>query len=206
MDINNYYKLIRTNNLNKCLTEHTVSFFSPKNKYYEFSNFWSKRPTIIDNISYISTENYFQSQKFIYDDASDITLEYGKLIASDKIRFDGNEYNNTPGKSKLLGTQRVVNRYLWQKQLTPIIEYYKDAQIDPNWEDRKLKVMYKAVYNKFNNDPKLKNILLETNGKIIVENSPFDKCWGIGKHGDGENLLGLTLMAVREKLIFETHM
>ncbi|CAM9324163.1 unnamed protein product [Choristocarpus tenellus] len=69
-------------------------------------------------------------------------------------------------------------------------------------------------YNKFTQNRDLQRQLLDTNQKILVEASPFDKVWGIGLSADnpasrdmrqwkGENKLGKALMAVREQIIFE---
>ena len=57
----------------------------------------------------------------------------------------------------------------------------------------------------------MKEFLLSTGDKILVEASPYDKIWGIGmKEGTpgienpsnwkGENLLGFALMEVRDEL------
>lgn len=64
---------------------------------------------------------------------------------------------------------------------------------------------------KFAQNPKLKEFLLSTGDRILVEASPKDRIWGIGldeNHPDamvpsrwqGENLLGFALMEVREHL------
>lgn len=70
--------------------------------------------------------------------------------------------------------------------------------------------VYKANLAKFS-DPKLKQILLDTGDKEIVEASPTDTIWGIGLAEDnparfdksqwrGTNWLGQILMQVREEL------
>jgi len=57
----------------------------------------------------------------------------------------------------------------------------------------------------------MKHILLETQNKIIVEASPYDKIWGVAlsendktinnpNNWKGENLLGFSLMEVRDML------
>jgi ribA/ribD-fused uncharacterized protein len=65
--------------------------------------------------------------------------------------------------------------------------------------------------HKFSQDENLKEFLLNTNERILVEASPMDKIWGIGLAADhpnienpilwkGENLLGFALMEVRDEL------
>ena len=40
-----------------------IRFYKSKDKYYEFTNFWDS-PITIDDITYPTSEHYFQSQKF----------------------------------------------------------------------------------------------------------------------------------------------
>lgn len=42
---------------------------------------------------------------------------------------------------------------------------------------------------KYNQNPKLKEILLSTGDKTIVEASPYDKIWGIGLHWNDDRVL-----------------
>lgn len=76
------------------------------------------------------------------------------------------------------------------------------------WEEESRKIMFHAVYQKFFQNPELKEKLLSTGYSIIAEASPFDKKWGIGiseshenaycpEKWTGRNLLGEILMLVR---------
>ncbi len=64
---------------------------------------------------------------------------------------------------------------------------------------------------KFTAHPPMRDFLLGTGGKVLVEASPIDRVWGIGLAATdrraatpstwrGLNLLGFALMAVRERL------
>ena len=66
-------------------------------------------------------------------------------------------------------------------------------------------------YLKFNKIPELKELILSTENKILVEGSPYDKIWGVGIRFDhknindplkwkGQNKLGKSLMYVRSIL------
>ena len=63
-------------------------------------------------------------------------------------------------------------------------------------------------FHKFKGNGDLRDFLLDTGDKILVEASPYDTIWGIGMKEDnpdcliprnwkGENLLGFCLMEVR---------
>ena len=79
------------------------------------------------------------------------------------------------------------------------------------WERVSYRIMVDINFEKFRQNSSLKEILLSTGNKTIVEGSPFDKIWGVGLHWDddkildeanwkGKNLLGKALMDVRTML------
>lgn len=80
------------------------------------------------------------------------------------------------------------------------------------WNDNKTDIVIRGNYAKFSQNPELKEFLLNTSKRILVEASPYDKIWGIGMSSDdsgvdnplnwqGENLLGFCLMEVRDMLL-----
>ena len=64
----------------------------------------------------------------------------------------------------------------------------------------KLKTMYDAVYEKFNQNRDILYKLIETRNELIVEKTVKENYWGIGPNNDGENHYGLILMKVRDRL------
>jgi len=163
--------------------------FYEKGTYFEFSNFYEhKNPLIIDEISYKTVEHYFQSKKFSNNP------EYSEIIRT----------VNTPGKAKVLGSQRTSFNYKWAQDLKVIIKEH-GAVLDPNWELVKVEVMLKALRAKFTQDIHCRKILLSTGTKYIVENAGTrDLFWGNGikdlKDPNKIGMLGLLLMQVREEL------
>lgn len=59
-------------------------------------------------------------------------------------------------------------------------------------------VMMEGLYAKFTQDKTLCKKLLDTGRAVLIEDSPTDKIWG-GREG-GQNLLGMCLMSVRERI------
>jgi len=57
-----------------------------------------------------------------------------------------------------------------------------------------------GVRPKFLQHKNLKEKLLKTKGKMIIENSPYDSFWGTGKAGLGFNVLGMILVQLRTQL------
>lgn len=79
------------------------------------------------------------------------------------------------------------------------------------WDENKTQIVQQANLLKFSQHAELREFLLGTGDRVIVEASPYDRVWGIGMAQDhphaeqperwrGENLLGFALMAVREQL------
>jgi N-glycosidase YbiA len=73
-------------------------------------------------------------------------------------------------------------------------------QLRLDWEDVKTQVMREAVLKKFLTHNDIREILLNTGDKLIVENSPTDYFWGCGTDKTGYNHLGKILMSVREEI------
>lgn len=79
------------------------------------------------------------------------------------------------------------------------------------WNDCRFDIVVSGNIAKFSGHPPLKEFLLNTGNRVLVEASPVDKIWGNGLAEDdpdcerpdlwpGENLLGFALMEVRERL------
>ena len=68
------------------------------------------------------------------------------------------------------------------------------------WGDMKIPIMRQIVLSKFTINEGLRNLLLWTRDKPLVEyNSWGDTFWGVS-HGKGSNNLGKILMSVRDEL------
>jgi ribA/ribD-fused uncharacterized protein len=79
------------------------------------------------------------------------------------------------------------------------------------WDANKYEIVKRGNFLKFNQNTHLKDALLSTGNKILVEASPKDQIWGIGlaendadasipENWNGLNLLGFALMEVRDEL------
>lgn len=69
-----------------------------------------------------------------------------------------------------------------------------------DWEQVKDEVMYRAVMAKFSQHADIRAKLLDTGDAVLVEHTENDSYWGDGGNGSGRNMLGKTLMRVREEL------
>lgn len=81
------------------------------------------------------------------------------------------------------------------------------------WDKEKEHIVRKGNTKKFLQNSALRNFLLSTGDKVLVEASPTDRVWGIGMGKNnpdaldpqkwrGQNLLGFALMNVRDFIAF----
>ncbi|SEK13323.1 NADAR family protein [Paraburkholderia diazotrophica] len=79
------------------------------------------------------------------------------------------------------------------------------------WEGKRESIVYVGCREKFAQNPGLRSLLLATAPTELVEASPYDRIWGVGlgerdplildkAYWRGTNLLGITLMKVRDTL------
>ena len=132
-----------------------------------------------EGVKYFSAEQYMMAEKAkLFND----TLNYDRIIDS-----------KSPGQAKQFGRE--------------VIGF--DEKV---WKDNRCEIVKKGNLAKFGQNQELKQYLLETKNRVLVEASPVDIIWGIGLSKDsedcqnpllwrGENLLGFTLMEVRDKLL-----
>jgi len=76
---------------------------------------------------------------------------------------------------------------------------YND-QVRPDWLQIRNDMMDIAIGHKFRQHKHLRDELLSTGDSELIEDSPYDAYWGIGKDGTGENQLGKALERLRTKL------
>lgn len=73
-------------------------------------------------------------------------------------------------------------------------------EIRADWVSVRDGVMYRALLAKFSQHHELRHTLLETGHAVLVEHSHGNPYWGDDGDGSGQNMIGRTLMAVREEL------
>lgn len=79
------------------------------------------------------------------------------------------------------------------------------------WTEKRFGIVVEANMGKFGSNPALREYLVGTKNRVLVEASPHDRIWGIGMavsdsraenplQWRGLNLLGFALMVVRQRL------
>lgn len=154
-----------------------VCFHNPEEENGYLSNWYSSQ-FIINDIIFSSMEQFMMYQKAICFEDNDIT-------------------------QKILKTENVA----YIKELGRLISNYNENY----WNGIRQIIVFEGLMAKFSQNESLKRQLQETEHCILAECAVKDKIWGIGlSMGDpdrleiskwkGQNLLGYTLMMVRDWL------
>ena len=151
-----------------------IKFFYEWEEYGCFSNY-ARVGFELDGAWWPSSEHYYHLQKFKYTpdtpEQSDALHDLRKAICQAA----------TPGDAQILARN---NKTLIRR----------------DWEQVKDDVMRRAVLRKFECNPALAAFLLDTGNATLIENSPYDAHFGVGRDGSGLNMLGKILMETRATL------
>lgn len=154
-----------------------VCFHNPNEENGYLSN-WYYSKFIVDSISFSSMEQYMMYKKAVcFEDY----VVAAQILETDNV-----------SKIKELG--RLVSGY-----------------DDNYWSGIRQIVVYQGLLEKFKQNIDLQKMLLSTDNAILAECAVKDRIWGIGLSMNdsdrfnrakwrGQNLLGYTLMTVRDKL------
>jgi ribA/ribD-fused uncharacterized protein len=152
-------------------TLEPILFYSKKPEYREFSNFFVE-PFKLEDPTPGGSVKLWPSVEHYFQAAK---------FPNDPVYREKIRTAATPEKAKLLGGNRA-------------------KKIDPQWDSKREDVMRKALYAKFSQNEVLRNLLLSTGNRDLIEDSPTDSYWGRGNNGTGSNRLGVLLMELRSTL------
>jgi ribA/ribD-fused uncharacterized protein len=159
--------------------------------------FWGHRPLPNGEIGKSCFSQWWEGAPFGVEGVTYRTAEHWMM--AEKARLFGDETTRTrilkaanPGAAKRLG--RGVTGF--------------DSA---RWDEARFEVVVQGNVAKFGQHPPLREFLLNTGRRILVEASPVDRIWGIGLAANdpgaedpeqwrGLNLLGFALMEARARL------
>lgn len=170
--------------------------FINEGKKVKYVLFWGHRPSADGSITKSCFSQWYKAPFEIkginYPTAEHYMMAEKARLFGDKTTLQKILEAKSPGEAKSLGRQ---------------VAGFNETQ----WLAERFDIVCRANFAKFAQDPKLKQFLLNTGTKVLVEASPVDKIWGIGMAADHEhihnprlwkglNLLGYALMEARELL------
>lgn len=167
-----------------------IKFYSRSSKYFAFSNFYIPPTPIVIDVNGIAepfktTEHYYQAMKFYIPQSAEHMLIFRKIQSA-----------KTPTEAFYLG-KFLKGKFKW---IDDLIAEHKGLPIRDDWDQVKLDVMRTAIRAKFEQNQTLSQMLIATGKAELMEDSPYDTYWGIGRNGGGQNHLGKLLMELRDTI------
>ncbi|MFI9364644.1 NADAR family protein [Kitasatospora sp. NPDC053057] len=131
----------------------------------------------------------------------------------DGVTYASAEHWMMAGKARMFGDEAVEQRVLEARtpaEAKKLGRLVKDFD-EKTWLAGRFDLVIEGNVAKFGQDETLREYLLGTGGRVLVEASPVDRIWGIGLAADdiraerplewrGLNLLGFALMEARARL------
>ena len=146
----------------------------------------------------IATHILFNSYKYSHAClsnfyASPITMSDGKVYKTAEHYYQAMKFKGTPFAETIRTRETPAQaRRMGGATVHPI---------RADWDEVRCDVMREALYAKFTQNEKCRRHLLEITGHSdLVHDASWDAFWGTGKDGKGQNMLGVMLMELREKL------
>ncbi|MFI9582577.1 NADAR family protein [Streptomyces sp. NPDC052236] len=135
----------------------------------------------------------------------------------DGVRYATAEHWMMAGKARLFADAEAERKALEArspaaaKEAGRLVRGFDEAI----WERERFAIVRAGCLHKFGQNADLREFLLTTGDRVLVEASPLDRIWGIGLAADDEraqdpaqwrglNLLGFALMEAREELRAES--
>jgi N-glycosidase YbiA len=159
--------------------DRRILYFARDQADFGFLSHFHPASIILDGEAWPTVEHFYQSQKS-HDH------EYRAAIRA----------AITPAMAKRLAAPPDAPKRISHKSW-----FRKNGQIPrSDWSDVKLDLMRRADFAKFSQNRELGDLLLATSDAELIEDSPSEPFWGVGKDGNGLNWAGRVLMEVRAKL------
>lgn len=134
-------------------------------------------------------------------------------FTENNVDYKTAEHYMMANKALLFNDQEIFERIIQKESPKDVKDLGRQIRnFDPEiWDNNKFQIVKQGNLLKFSQNEQLKQFLIQTKNKVLVEASPVDKIWGIGlteddansqnpKEWKGENLLGFALMEVRDEL------
>eukprot|EP00892_Ulva_mutabilis_P001945 jgi/Ulvmu1/11751/UM008_0165.1 len=147
------------------------------------------------------------------DEAGWLSQWYASPFTVDGVRYPTAEHYMMVGKARLFNDSDMIQRIMADESPKSAKRLgRKVAGFDNDvWREHCIDVVVAANLAKFGQNRELYDVLMSTGTSVLVEASPCDRMWGVGKapwdeaarkpeEWDGENLLGFCIMRVRHLL------
>jgi ribA/ribD-fused uncharacterized protein len=139
---------------------------------------------------------FFLTGWYIFDNFAPFQVEWrGKLYPTSEHAYQAAHFIDTaPEFAEEIRLTRSP------REASDVANAHADME-DSDWKTKRLHFMEEIVRCKLEQHPYIRETLLSTGDKEIVEMNDNDEFWGWGKNHDGQNHLGKLWMQLRSEII-----
>lgn len=163
----------------------------------KYLHFWGHRPRPDGRVSASCLSQWWPSP-FVVGGVEYATAEHWMMAAKARLFADAE------AERRVLAAAHPAEA----KKAGRLVRGFDEAA----WQRERLGIVTEGSVHKFAADAGLRDFLLGTGDRVLVEASPVDRVWGIGlaatdagaedpERWKGANLLGFALMEARERLL-----
>ncbi|MFI6208766.1 NADAR family protein [Streptomyces sp. NPDC051041] len=161
-----------------------------------YLHFWGHRPRPDGRLGPGCLSQWWPSP-FTVDGVAYATAEHWMMAGKARL------FGDAEGERRVLGAAHPAEA----KKAGRLVRGFDEAI----WRRERFRIVVEGNVHKFGAHAGLREFLLNTGDRVLVEASPVDRVWGIGlaaadeaaqdpERWRGPNLLGFALMAARERL------
>lgn len=152
-------------------------------------------PTLAKNILECDFIGFYPREFYVFDNFSSFGIELdGEFYPTVEHAYQSAKFVDSAPE-----IAEQIKKCFSAHEAKKIAALNREKQ-SKNWDEIKVDCMEKLLRLKLQQNPYVKQKLLQTKEYIICEDSPKDSFWGIGENRDGENQLGKLWMKLREEL------
>jgi len=136
---------------------------------------------------------FYEREYYMFSNFSSFSVQYKDIIwMTSEHAYQAAKYTDEAIREKIRSARSSYDAFRIGRE-------HSDAY-RPDWSDIKVDVMREIVQAKLDQHPHIKEKLIETGEKEIIEDSPVDSFWGWGPNKDGQNKLGNIWMELRTEI------
>lgn len=151
---------------------------------------------------------------YFFRDQDFMSNFYPSKFDVDGVQYNCNEQYIMASKALIFKDSEAYKKIMRESRPYNIKQLGRQVKkfTDKEWLIHRDHILYSGLFAKFSQNDDLYKLLKNTKKRVLVEASPYDKIYGVGLGEDnpkildesnwlGQNLLGYTLMKVRDDLI-----
>lgn len=137
---------------------------------------------------------FYETEYYMFSNFSAFAVQYnGRIWMTSEHAYQAAKFDDVE-------VTDLIHKSLSAHDSKKIAHTYKN-KIKSNWDEIKISVMEDLIRAKISMHPFIRQNLIESGNRVIMEDSHKDSFWGRGVDFQGRNELGKVWMRIREELL-----